>query len=47
MQDDAADAQWWPVDGLPPLAFDHKLIVRDAFQRLAERKRAACSAHPW
>ena len=30
-QDDAAKAQWFPIDALPPLAFDHEDIMRDAF----------------
>ena len=29
-QDDAAKAEWFPVDALPPLAFDHEDIMRDA-----------------
>ena len=29
-QDDAAKAQWFPIDVLPPLAFDHEDIIRDA-----------------
>ena len=29
-QDDAAKAQWWPINALPPLAFDHVEIMRDA-----------------
>ena len=29
-QDDAAKAQWFPIDVLPPLAFDHEDIMRDA-----------------
>lgn len=31
-QDDAAKAQWWPIDALPPLAFDHEEIMRDAIR---------------
>jgi len=29
-QDDAAKAQWFPLDKLPPLAFDHADIMKDA-----------------
>ena len=29
-QDDAEKAQWFPIDALPPLAFDHEDIIRDA-----------------
>lgn len=35
-QDDAARAEWFPVDALPPLAFDHDDIVRDALSRLGK-----------
>ena len=34
-QDDAADAKWFSVLDLPPLAFDHKMVVRQALLRLA------------
>ncbi|WP_431996010.1 NUDIX domain-containing protein [Streptomyces griseoflavus] len=32
--DDATSAKWWPLDALPPLAFDHGQIVDDVFVRL-------------
>ena len=28
--DDAAEAAWFPVDELPPLAFDHDRVIADA-----------------
>ena len=28
--DDAAKARWFPIDALPPLAFDHEDIMQDA-----------------
>lgn len=35
--DDAAAAEWFPVNRVPQLAFDHDLILRDALCRLRER----------
>jgi 8-oxo-dGTP diphosphatase len=32
-QDDAAKAEWWPINSLPPLAFDHEEIMRDAIKK--------------
>ena len=37
-QDDAAKAQWFPIDALPQLAFDHEDIMRDA-KSIFEQKR--------
>lgn len=36
-QDDAAAAHWFPVEEPPSLAFDHKLIIREAFETLTQR----------
>ncbi len=41
-QDDAQDARWFDVSSLPPLAFDHKLVVRTSLRHLA--KQAAAQA---
>ena len=35
-EDDAAEAQWFAVDKVPALAFDHDRILRDATNRLRE-----------
>ena len=32
--DDAAAAKWWPLNELPPLAFDHDKILADAKKAL-------------
>ena len=32
--DDAAAAKWWPLNELPPLAFDHNKILADAMRML-------------
>lgn len=37
---DAADVQWFPVDALPPLAFDHALIAEKALAALRSRCEA-------
>jgi ADP-ribose pyrophosphatase YjhB (NUDIX family) len=35
-QDDASKAQWFPIDELPGLAFDHDEIMRDAVECLQD-----------
>lgn len=35
--DDAASAQWFALDEVPQLAFDHDRILREAIRRLRER----------
>ena len=42
-QDDAAQAKWFPISELPPLAFDHDDIMRDAmalFQTVVSQKNS-------
>ena len=34
---DAAEAQWFPTSGVPPLAFDHKSILDYALERLRNK----------
>lgn len=34
---DARQAAWFPMKNLPPLAFDHDKILRDAFEKLLSR----------
>ncbi len=36
--DDAKDAAWFPLDALPPLAFDHAQIVEQAVQQLRQTR---------
>lgn len=35
--DDAREARWFPVDELPPLAFDHADIIRDALADIGHK----------
>ncbi len=35
--DDAAEVKWFPLDRLPPLAFDHTEIIERARIRIADR----------
>ena len=37
-EDDAAKANWFPVNALPPLAFDHDEIMADAMTKYAQLK---------
>ena len=37
-QDDAAKAEWFTIDNLPPLAFDHADIMKDAILLYNQRK---------
>lgn len=39
--DDAKAAGWFDIASLPPLAFDHQVIVRTAFRHLAKGQEAA------
>lgn len=39
--DDAAEAEWFDVGQLPPLAFDHKIVVRTCLRALAEKPEVA------
>ena len=40
LQDDASDARWFSVTEVPSMAFDHKLIVRTAFEKLLHQDAA-------
>ena len=35
--DDAAEADWFPINGLPPMAFDHAQILADCRKRAFRR----------
>ena len=37
--DDAAEAQWFPLDDLPPLAFDHDKMIAAVRRRFSPRPR--------
>ena len=42
--DDARDAHWFPLDQLPPLAFDHDELWQAGWERL--RRESLCSPAP-
>ncbi len=42
--DDAADVQWFDIDHLPPMAFDHDEIARCAIERLKQLPARPLSA---
>lgn len=42
---DAEEARWFPLDALPPLAFDHAEIVRIGVERLRARLETSCIAY--
>jgi 8-oxo-dGTP diphosphatase len=35
--DDAQEVGWWPLDDLPPLAFDHAMLLGRVKARLTDR----------
>lgn len=44
--DDAAEARWWSMAQLPPLAFDHDRVLRYAHQRLRWKLEHAALGFP-
>jgi 8-oxo-dGTP diphosphatase len=41
--DDAAAAQWWPLNALPQLAFDHETILKDAMRVMKIKESGICA----
>lgn len=35
--DKYADVRWWPIKKLPALAYDHKMVVKEAIDRIAAK----------
>jgi hypothetical protein len=38
--DDAREARWFALDGLPALAFDHAIVIEDAVSFAARAPRS-------
>jgi 8-oxo-dGTP diphosphatase len=44
--DDAAEVRWFPLDALPPLAFDHAQVLARVRERIAGQKITVTGSSP-